>query len=94
MKITNEDVAYVAALSKLRFDPSEEAQIAERFEVILNYFEKLNELDVSEVEPLTHILDVTNVTRADETQKCLEIEDVLANAPQSQDRVFVLPKIL
>ena len=61
---------------------------------LLDYVEKMNELDTTSVEPLAHCLPVSNVLREDYAKESLGTEKVLANAPQRNDEFFKVPKIL
>lgn len=61
---------------------------------ILEYFEQLNELDTSNVEPLAHPLPRVNVFREDELCPSLPLEDVLANAPDREGNYFKVPRII
>lgn len=58
-------IDYVAELARLRIEEDEKEQIKKDFENIINYFDKLNELDTQDVEPLTHINNVKNIFRED-----------------------------
>jgi aspartyl-tRNA(Asn)/glutamyl-tRNA(Gln) amidotransferase subunit C len=59
---------------------------------ILNYMDSLNELDTENVEPMSHVFDLKNVFRADETVKRDNREDLLKNAPDKKDGCFKVPK--
>jgi aspartyl-tRNA(Asn)/glutamyl-tRNA(Gln) amidotransferase subunit C len=61
---------------------------------VLNYVEKLKELDVSEVEPMAHAAPRVNVMRPDEPGACLSSEDALRNAPSQSNGLFKVPKIV
>ena len=61
---------------------------------ILDYVEKMNELDTDNVEPLAHCLPITNVLREDEVRESLGTDKTLANAPQRDGEFFKVPKIL
>jgi aspartyl-tRNA(Asn)/glutamyl-tRNA(Gln) amidotransferase subunit C len=61
---------------------------------ILDYVDKLNEVNTEGVKPTSHAISLTNVYREDEPQEHLDREQVLANAPQEEDGNFVVPKIV
>ena len=63
-----------------------------RAQEIANYIDKLNELDTSNVEPMSHVFPVQNVFREDVVENGDGGEDTLANAPERRDRAFVVPK--
>ena len=94
MKITKEDVKYTAKLAKLTFDDEQIEKLAQDMSNILDYAEKINEVDTENVQPMTHVLEVQNVLREDENEQCLDIEDVLKNAPDRDERTFRVPKVL
>ena len=93
-KIDSEQVRKVAKLSRLELSEQEVEEFADQLSAILEYMEKLNELDTTEVEPLAHCLPISNVFRADEVKESLGTEKTLANAPQRDVEFFKVPKIL
>ena len=94
MGITINDVKHVAILSRLGLDDDELQKYEEELNDVLNFMEKLNELDTQGVEPTSHVLDIHNVFRSDIIEKSLDLEDVLANAPDRDDDRFKVPSIL
>jgi aspartyl-tRNA(Asn)/glutamyl-tRNA(Gln) amidotransferase subunit C len=94
MKLTNQDVLYTAGLAKLKFDEATTASLAEDLSGILEYAEKINELDTEDVAPLTHVLENANMMREDEVGATLSIEETLQNAPDRTERAFRVPKML
>jgi aspartyl-tRNA(Asn)/glutamyl-tRNA(Gln) amidotransferase subunit C len=93
-KIDEAQVRRVALLSRLELSDEEVAQFSVQLSDIVEYIEKLNELDTTHVEPLAHCLGVHNVLREDVPRPSLTNEQALANAPQRQDEYFKVPKIL
>ncbi len=71
MSITNQDVQHVAKLARLNLSADEEQKFTEQLNAILQYAEKLNELDTDGVEPTTHVLPVSNVMREDVKRESL-----------------------
>lgn len=93
-KIDQIQVRKVAKLSRLELTDAEVEEFTGQLSAILDYVEKMNELDTTGVEPLAHCLPVSNVLREDSTKESLGTEKVLANAPQRDDEFFKVPKIL
>ena len=93
-QIDEAQVRRVALLSRLELTDAEVAQFSTQLSAIVEYIEKLNELDTSDVEPLAHCLGVHNVLRADEPGQSLPNEKAVANAPDAIDGYFKVPKIL
>jgi aspartyl-tRNA(Asn)/glutamyl-tRNA(Gln) amidotransferase subunit C len=92
--LSRDDVKKVAVLGRLNLTDEEVDQFTEQLSQMLGYVEVLDELDVSDVEPLAHAADVTNVLRKDETKPSLERAAALANAPKSDGKFFLVPQIL
>jgi len=93
-KIDSEQVRKVAKLSRLDLTDAEVEQYSDQLSAILGYVEKMNELDTDNVEPLAHSLPVTNCFREDVVKESLGTEKAIANAPQSDEQYFKVPKIL
>ncbi|MEC0172918.1 Asp-tRNA(Asn)/Glu-tRNA(Gln) amidotransferase subunit GatC [Paenibacillus graminis] len=94
MSITVHDVQHVAKLARLHLSPEEEAKLTEQMNAILQYAEKLNELDTENVKPTTHVLQVSNVMRDDVVKESLTQEEALLNAPEDEDGHFKVPAVL
>lgn len=88
MRLTLEEVRHVAELAKLSLSEEEVVQYAEQLSDILEYAERLQEVDTSHVPPTPYPLPLTNVLREDEAGECLTNEEALANAPDSADGFF------
>lgn len=82
----------VELLAKLTLEPAEREKVRREMEQILNYVEKLNELDTETTEPLVHILQETNVFREDVVTNGDGLRDAMANAPKSKDGQYMVPK--
>ena len=93
-KIDQESVRKVAKLSRLELSEAEVEEFAGQLSAILDYMEKMNELDTTNVEPLAHCLPISNVFREDAAKESLGTEKTLANAPQRDGEFFKVPKIL
>jgi aspartyl-tRNA(Asn)/glutamyl-tRNA(Gln) amidotransferase subunit C len=94
MKLTREDVARVALLTRLRLLPEELDQLTAELQNILQYMDKLRELDTSEIEPFTHALDTSNAFREDVVTNTPNPDAILANAPAKAKTFFKVPKII
>jgi len=94
MGITRKEVEYVSHLARLRLSEEEAEKFTSQLDQILSYFEKLQELDTSQVEPTSHPIPIVNAFREDEVKPSLDIEDVLANAPEKEGNFFKVPKII
>lgn len=88
MKLTIEQVKKVAKLANLPLTPEEEEKYSEQLSAILEYFEKLNEVDTADVEPTFNVTGQSNVMREDETAGCLSQEEALQNAPKKKNNMF------
>ena len=88
------EIAYVAHLARLELSAAEKEQLATQLRDILVYVAKLNEVDVTGVEPTAHAVPLTNVLRKDEARPSLDQAKVLRNAPQQSRELFIVPKIV
>jgi aspartyl-tRNA(Asn)/glutamyl-tRNA(Gln) amidotransferase subunit C len=88
------DIAYVEHLARLELSDAEKAKLSAQLAVILDYVAKLNEVDVTGVEPTSHATPLTNVFRKDEVRPSIEIEKILKNAPEQARDLFIVPKIV
>lgn len=92
--ISKEEVKHVAHLARLAITDEEAEQLTEDLRRIINYAEELSELDTSNVEPTTHVLDLVNVLRKDEPKEWITQEEALKNAPDHEKGQFRVPSIL
>jgi aspartyl-tRNA(Asn)/glutamyl-tRNA(Gln) amidotransferase subunit C len=93
-KIDAQQVRKVAKLARLDLTEAEIEEFTGQLGAILQYVEKMNELETAAVEPLAHCLPIHNVFRADEVRPSLGTEKTLANAPERDGVFFKVPKIL
>jgi aspartyl-tRNA(Asn)/glutamyl-tRNA(Gln) amidotransferase subunit C len=93
-KIDQAQVRKVAKLSRLELTEAEVEEFAGQLSAILDYVEKMNDLDTTNVEPLAHCLPISNVLRQDCIKESLGTEKTLGNAPQRDGEFFKVPKIL
>ena len=94
MAITRQELEHVALLARLELDPAHEAKLIEQVGRIVDYVAKLNALDTSRVEPLSHIGEGNNVFREDVPRPSLPREAALANAPAQAQGCFRVPPVL
>lgn len=94
MAVSREDVRHVAQLARLDFTEKEEEQMAGELSRILDYVEKLDELDTSGVAPMSHVLDIQNVFRPDELESRIDREEALAPAPEVDGEYFLVPQVI
>ncbi|MAJ16203.1 MAG: aspartyl/glutamyl-tRNA(Asn/Gln) amidotransferase subunit C [Opitutia bacterium TMED67] len=88
------DIKYVANLARIKLTSDQEDRLGSQLGDILGYVKKLEELDVSNVEPMAHAVPLHNVMRADQVQPSITNEEALANAPKKANGLFVVPKIV
>jgi aspartyl-tRNA(Asn)/glutamyl-tRNA(Gln) amidotransferase subunit C len=110
MKVTDKDVAYVASLGNLELSADESGRMVKDLNSILDYIDRLNQLDTSNVEPMTQVADRYRVddskqgsdrfsyaSREDVLEglrKSLPHDEALQNAPQSDGTFFKVPKVI
>lgn len=94
IEITDELIDNLAHLSRLEFDDKQKPVIKSDLQKVIQFMEKLNELDTEGVEPLLHISTRTNVLRVDEVRDSISREDGLKNAPATDGVFFEVPKVL
>ncbi|MGE9294573.1 Asp-tRNA(Asn)/Glu-tRNA(Gln) amidotransferase subunit GatC [Ruficoccus sp. ZRK36] len=88
------DIDYVARLARIDLTEEEKRTFPEQLGNILAYVDKLNEVDVSGVEPMAHAFALENVLDDDEPHKPLPVEQALRNAPAQRDNQVVVPKVV
>jgi aspartyl-tRNA(Asn)/glutamyl-tRNA(Gln) amidotransferase subunit C len=94
MIIKNEDVNKIAHLARLEFDEKGSEEMAKDMNKILVWMDKLNELDTTDVKPLTHMSAEINVLREDKLDQTLTHAQALKNAPKKDSDYFRVPKVL
>ena len=88
------DVRYIAELARIKLEPGEIAIFESQLGHVLEHVEKLNQLDVSQVEPTAHSFPIYNVFREDQTRPSLEQEAALANAPRHAQGLFIVTTVV
>lgn len=94
MKVTEKDVQYIAALSRLEISEAEMPRFTEQFNQILNYADILQKVDTSGIEPTFSILPLYNVLREDVPQEGVSHEAALSNAPAVHNGGFKVPRVI
>jgi len=94
MAITIDEVKRIAALAKLQFDDTSLKEMAHDLERIVEYVEKLKELDVSDVPETSHVIEMKNILREDRVEPWLDHEEALRNAPAKKQGYFSVPKVI
>lgn len=92
MQITPDLIKYLEKLARITLTENEEKKVGNELQDILTYIDMLNELDTDGVEAMSHCFPVTNVMREDQVQPSMSADEIVANAPESQDGCFVVPK--
>jgi aspartyl-tRNA(Asn)/glutamyl-tRNA(Gln) amidotransferase subunit C len=91
--ISWEEVLHIAKLAKLSLSEEEVGLFQKQLGEILEYFEKLSEVDTENVEPMKHVIAAENVFREDEPRESISPEEALKNAPRRRDDYFQVPKV-
>jgi aspartyl-tRNA(Asn)/glutamyl-tRNA(Gln) amidotransferase subunit C len=88
------EIGHVALLARLELNDEEKELFSKQVGSIIEYVDKLNELDIDDVEPTAHVLPIKNVFREDELRASLPREKALQNAPRESDGFYRVPKII
>ena len=91
MAITREEVLHVARLARLELSDEEVTRFQEQLSAILEAVSKVSELDLGDVPPTSHPLEIANAWAEDEPHECLSLEDAFANAPDREGDLFRTP---
>jgi aspartyl-tRNA(Asn)/glutamyl-tRNA(Gln) amidotransferase subunit C len=94
MSSTKLEVEYVAELARIKLTPEEVNTFRTQLEIVLQHVERLNQVDVSNVEPTAHSFPTYNVFRSDEPQESLDRQAALANAPRQAQGLFLVTKVV
>lgn len=92
MQITDDTIEYVGILAKLELSDEEKERAKKDMTEMLEYVGKLNELDTSTVEPMSHTFPVSNVMREDVVTNGDDKENMLKNAPERNDDAYIVPE--
>lgn len=94
MSIDRKTIKDIAGLAKLELDDDERAAFAADLARIVGFVEQLGEVDVDDVPPTKHVIEQSNVTRADEPRPGLSQDEALDNAPRADEGHFLVPRVL
>jgi aspartyl-tRNA(Asn)/glutamyl-tRNA(Gln) amidotransferase subunit C len=94
MKIRKGEIEHISLLARLSLSEEEKELFGSQLGSILDYMEKLNELDTKDIEPTSHVLSLCNVTRDDIPRPSLPKEDALMNAPEHTEKFYRVPRII
>jgi len=94
MEITSEMIDRLANLARLKFSEEEKKELKTDLERMIEFVEKLKEVDTTDVEPLLHITNAVNVLREDEVKQIINKEEALLNAPLTDGNFFKVPKVI
>lgn len=94
MKINENDIQKVAKLARLELSGGEREEFSKQLNDIIEYVEKINELDTSGVKPADHIVELSNVFREDVVQKSIDPAEIEKMAPSFKNGHIVVPKII
>ena len=94
MALTRQEVEKVATLARLKLSEEELQRFTKELGAIVEYIEKINELDTSAVEPMAHALAEENFYREDEVGQSLPGQEALKNAPAQSEGCFKVPRII
>ena len=91
MAISRDEVLHVAQLARLALTDEEVERLGGQLNAILAAVAKVSELELGDLEPTSHPLDLVNVWADDEPRPCLPVEEALANAPDRDGALFRVP---
>ena len=94
MEVNNKLIQDIAKLSKLKFDDSAEEKMKADLEKMLDFVDKLNEIDTEGIDPLIYMSEEVNVLREDTVSEETSQEDALKNAPEKDSDYFKVPTVL
>jgi len=94
MKINREEVAHVARLARLSLQPAELDALTGQMDAILDYVEKLKELETEQIVPTAHAVPMENAFRPDQVRPSIGVEKALQNAPEKDGSCFKVPKVI
>lgn len=94
MKITTDEVKYVANLAKLYVDEAESEKLTAEMENIITFADMLSEIDTKDISPTNHAMKVQNVFREDIVKDSYSQEDILKNAPSQEGGCYLVPKVV
>jgi aspartyl-tRNA(Asn)/glutamyl-tRNA(Gln) amidotransferase subunit C len=94
MKVTKEDAMKTAHLARISITEEESEKLAKDLTRILDFFDKIGELNTDDITPANHILEVSNVYREDKVSESISSDEVIKNAPKSFESFITVPKVI
>ena len=94
MKISKQEVIHVARLARLELDQEQVGLFTAQLNTVLEYMDRLKQVDTGRVEPTFHAIPMNNVFREDSLHPSLTKDESLANAPEKGEGFFVVPKVI
>ncbi len=94
MTLSLEEIEHIAALARLRLTEDERARYRVQLSAVLDYMDKLRQVDTAHIEPTATVLPLRTVLRPDEVQPSLTLAELLANAPAAEAGLFRVPPVL
>ena len=94
VKITQDTVKYVAHLARIELKNEELKVLARQLEEIIEFIDKLKQVDIDKINPTSHILPLENVLREDKERSSLLIDGFLEQAPKKEGKFFKVPKVI
>jgi len=94
MSVDIDTVKRVAKLARIAVSDDQAEKMQGELNVILGFVEQLNEVDITGVEPMTSVVDVKAKQRVDKVTDGNKVDDIIANAPASEDHFFMVPKVI
>ena len=94
MSVSKKDGEYVAELARLEFKEEEKDNFVNDLNKILNYMEKLDELNTDDVDIVVNPYYIENKYREDNVEKSMELKEVIDNAPESLEEYVIVPKVI
>ena len=88
------DVEHVARLARLGLSAEEKELFAKQLAAILDFADNLKKLDTKDVPPTSHAIPMKNILREDKALPCDNVDDILANAPEAEEHMFKVPRII
>ena len=92
--ITKKDVEHIALLARLGLTEQEKKKFGSQLGQILENVAKISELDIKKIQPTSHAVELKNVFREDKAWDCLSQEKALSNAPEKEEKQFLVPRII
>jgi len=94
MKITIEQVEHVAHLARLSLTDEEKVSMTKDMEMILEFADQINEYEVEDVNATSHVIPINNVFREDIVRESMDRDELLANAPSTENGCYSVPKVI